>query len=124
MDGHAITTTGDAITLAVMGFLIVFGVLSLTATLVWIVGRFDARWQRSEQVVEQQRLDREPTLDATTAVIIAAAVATHLGGRARVRSVRRLIPAETGTSAWSAQGRATLLGSHAIAGRSGTARRP
>lgn len=123
MEAHGLTSTSDAITLAVVGFVIVFGVLSLTATLVWAVGRFDERWQRNEQVTEQQRSDRDPTIDATTAVLIAAAVATHLGGRARVRSVRRLIPAEAGTSSWSAQGRATLLGSHAITGRSGGSRR-
>lgn len=122
MNGLEITTLGDAITLAAVGFGIVFGVLALTATLVWIVGRFDARWQRREQVAEQQRVDREPTIDATTAVLIAAAVSTYLGGRARVRSVRRLIPTEGGTSAWSAQGRSTLLGSHAITGRSGVQR--
>jgi len=123
MNGLEINTTGDAISLAVVGFGIVFGVLTLTATLVWIVGRFDARWQRREQVAEQQRIDREPTIDATTAVLIAAAVSTYLGGRARVRSVRRLIPADQGTSSWSAQGRATLLGSHAIKGHSGSPRR-
>lgn len=123
MEAHGIEGFGGAVTLAVVGFGIVFGVLALTATLVWLVRRVDAQWQRREQVVEQQRLDRDPTIDATTAVLIAAAVSTYLGGRARVRSVRRLIPAEGGTSAWSAQGRSTLLGSHAITGRSGVHRR-
>ncbi len=124
MEHTAITSTSDAVTLAVVGFLIVFMVLALTATLVWLVGRFDLRWQRHEQVTEQQRTDREPTIDATTAVIAAAAVATYLGGRARIRSVRRLIPAAGEPSTWSAQGRATLLGSHAISGRHGSSRHP
>lgn len=112
-----------ALPLALVGMTIVFCVLAATALLVWLVRRLDERWQRREQVVDQQRVDREPTIDATTAVLIAAAVATHLGGRARIRSVRRLIPALQGTSAWSAQGRATLLGSHAISGRHGIERR-
>ena len=123
MGTHEIHTLGDAITLSVVGFLIVFAVLALTATLVWLVGRFDTGWQRREQVEEQTRVDRDPTIDATTAVLIAAAVTTYLGGRARIRSVRRLIPAGGQPSAWSAQGRATLLGSHAIAGRHGVERR-
>jgi Na+-transporting methylmalonyl-CoA/oxaloacetate decarboxylase gamma subunit len=114
---HLDPTLESAITLAAVGFAIVFLVLSSTALLVFLIRRLDERWQRAEQVVEQQRTDRAPTIDATTAVLIAAAVATMLGGRARIRSVRRLVNPLTSTSSWSAQGRAVLMGSHAISGR-------
>lgn len=109
--------------LALVGLVIVFLVLGSTALMVWLIRRLDEHWQRHEQVEEQRRADRPPTLDATTAVLISAAVATILGGRARIRSVRRLIPAGEGPSGWMAQGRATLLGSHVLSGRSGIERR-
>lgn len=118
---HAIQ---QGLSLAFVGFLIVFLVLASTAWLVWIVRRLDERWQRHEQVEEQRRLDKEPTIDATTAVLIAAAVSTYLVGRTRIRSVRRLIPAGAGPSGWMAQGRSTLLGSHTLSGRGSVERRP
>lgn len=114
---HLDANIESALTLAVVGFAIVFLVLSATALIVFLIRRLDERWQRAEQVIEQQRTDRAPVIDATTAVLIAAAVATLLGGRARIRSVRRLVNPLTSTSAWSAQGRAVLMGSHAISGR-------
>lgn len=114
----------QALGLALVGLVIVFLVLGSTALMVWLVRRLDESWQRHEQVVEQRRTDRPPTIDAVTAVLIAAAVATMLGGRTRIRSVRRLIPAEPGPSGWMAQGRATLLGSHVLRGRGGMERRP
>lgn len=110
-------TLMSALNLAVVGFAIVFLVLSSTALMVFFIRRLDERWQRAEQVVDQQRTDRAPVIDSTTAVLIAAAVATLLGGRARIRSVRRLVNPNASTSAWSAQGRAVLMGSHAISGR-------
>jgi len=124
MHAHGIDTAGEALVLALVGFGIVFGVLSLTATMVWLVGRVDARWQQREALVEQQRVEREPTIDDTTMVIIAAAVVATLGARVRVRSVRRLISPDARTDTWSSHGRATLLGSHVITGRTGVPRRP
>lgn len=112
------------LSLAAIGMLIVFSVLGATALMVWLVRRLDEHWQRHELVREQLRVDRPPTIDVTTAVLISAAVATILGGRARIRSVRRLIPAEPGATGWMAQGRATLLGSHVLQGRGGIERQP
>lgn len=114
----------SGLNLALVGLVIVFVVLSSTALLVWLIRRLDERWQRHEQVQEQRRPDRAPTIDAVTAVLIASAAATMIGGRTRIRSVRRLIPAEPGPSGWMAQGRATLLGSHVLKGRGGIERRP
>lgn len=124
MDGHGIETAVDALSLALVGLVIVFGVLTLTALLVWLVGQVDARWQANEALVVQQRLERDATIDDTTAVLIAAAVVATLGVRARVRSVRRLISPDARTNTWSSHGRATLLGSHVITGRTGVGRRP
>ena len=57
---------------------------------------------------------REPTIDTTTLVLIAAACATVAGGRFRVRRIRRLLPIQTKRTPWSAQGRLILLGSHTV----------
>lgn len=111
------------LSLASVGLLIVFLVLGATALMVRLVRHLDEHWQRHEQVKDQLRKDRTPTIDATTAVLISAAVATILGGRVHIRSVRRLIPAAAGPSGWMAQGRATLLGSHVLKGRGGVTRR-
>ena len=91
------------INLTLVGLIIVFAVLATIAGLVVLLGRLDDRWQAQEREVEQARLSRTPTIDATTAVIIAAAVATYLGGRFRIRSVRRLLPADAPTSGWTLQ---------------------
>ncbi len=108
------------LTLGVVGFGIVFLVLTAISVVVFLVRRLDEGWQHRERIVEIERLERPMTIDATTAVLIAAAVATYLVGRHRIRSVRRLLPADAPTSPWSSQGRAVLQGSHLI-GR--TARR-
>ena len=105
------------VNLTLVGLIIVFAVLATIAGLVVLLGRLDDRWQAQEREVEQARLSRDPTIDATTAVIIAAAVATYLGGRFRIRSVRRLLPADAPTSGWSSTGRAVLQGSHVIGRR-------
>jgi sodium pump decarboxylase gamma subunit len=104
--------------LTLVGLAIVFVVLAFIAGVVSLIGRLDDRWQAREREIDNARLHREPMIDATTAVVIAAAVATYLGGRHRIRSVRRLLPATTSTSAWSASGRAVLQGSHVIIRRS------
>lgn len=68
------------LSLASVGLLIVFLVLGATALMVRLVRHLDEHWQRHEQVKDQLRKDRTPTIDATTAVLISAAVATILGG--------------------------------------------
>lgn len=110
-------TLAYGLNLTLVGLAIVFAVLSAIAGVVSLIGRLDDRWQARERQVEESRLDRPPTIDATTAVIIAAAVATYLTGRHRIRSVRRLLPATATTSPWSASGRAVLQGSHVITRR-------
>lgn len=108
-----------ALNLTVVGMGIVFAVLGFIVMIVAWIGRVDKRWLGREEAHDRASLERPPTIDATTAVIIAAAVATWLGGRFRVRSVRRLMRADAPTSPWSAQGRAVLQGSHVIT-RKGT----
>ena len=109
--------TGLALT--VVGLAIVFGVLGITATIVRLLGTVDRRWQEAERRREVEALERTPTIDNTTAVLISAAVATYLGGRFQIRSVRRLMRTDLPESPWSAQGRATLRGSHVISRRKG-----
>jgi Na+-transporting methylmalonyl-CoA/oxaloacetate decarboxylase gamma subunit len=105
-----------------VGILIVFAVLTLIALLVVLIGKLDARWQDEERRREEASLERTPTIDTTTAVVIAAAAATYVGGRVRVRAVRRLLSPDLEKSPWSVQGRATLQGSHVVSRREGIER--
>ena len=89
--------------LAGVGLGIVFCVLATIAAVVALMGRLDAEWQRREAAHDAEALEREPTLDTTTVVLIAAAVAT-----------RKLLPGDSPQSSWSLQGRMVLQGSHAI----------
>lgn len=98
--------------LALVGLLIVFVSLAIISLVVTAIQRLDQRWQSREARQDQERSEREPTLDSTTLVVITAAVATLLGGRHRIRSVRRIQPVEASGSAWSSHGRAVLHGSH------------
>lgn len=106
------------IQITAVGMGTVFAVLGLIALMVSWIGRLDRRWQRLEEQRGAPQAPPEPRIDELTAVLIAAACATYLGGRFRVRSVRRLPPAEATGGTWSAQGRAVLLGSHVITRRS------
>jgi len=47
-------------------------------------------------------------------VLLSAAVSTIFLGRARIRSVRRLLPTNHIASPWSVTGRSVLQGSHVI----------
>ncbi len=108
-----------ALTLTVVGMGIVFAVLAVIVAVISAIRRLDERWQEREEASDRAALERTPTIDATTAVLIAAAAATYVGGRFRVRSVRRLMRSDALTSPWSAQGRTVLQGSHVIS-RKGT----
>ena len=99
-------------TMTVVGLGIVFSVLTAIAVMVWTLGRLDDRWRRREAEAAATATEREQTIDDTTLVLICAAVATMLVGRNRIRSVRRLLPPDSPSSPWSAQGRAVLMGSH------------
>ena len=101
-------------TLAIVGILIVFGVLALIATVVTLLKRLDDRWLDHEARQSAAALDKEPTIDNTTLVLIAAAAATAAGGRFRVRRIRRLLSPRQKRTPWSAHGRLVLQGSHTV----------
>jgi Na+-transporting methylmalonyl-CoA/oxaloacetate decarboxylase gamma subunit len=103
-----------ALNLTLVGIAIVFAVLAILAGVISLVRRSDEGWKLKEKQQEVEALEKRPNLDATTAVLIAAAVATMVAGRHRIRSVRRLLPQGGKASSWSAQGRAELMGSHSI----------
>jgi len=104
------------LTITVVGLVIVFLVQGSITLFVGLIRRLDARWQQCEEADREAALIRDPSVDRTTLVLIAAAAATMIAGRHRVRSVRRLLPVDSPQSPWSAQGRAVLQGSH-IPGR-------
>jgi Na+-transporting methylmalonyl-CoA/oxaloacetate decarboxylase gamma subunit len=103
-----------ALNLTLVGLVIVFAVLALIAGVVSLVRRLDERWQQKERAVEASRNTRPATIDATTLVILSAAVAALVGGRFQFRSIRRVGSALGEGSSWSQQGRAVLMGSHVI----------
>jgi len=103
----------EAFEISIVGILIVFLVLALTATVVAVIGAFDRRWREREAAEVEASLQAEPNIDVTTLVLISTAVATYLEGRFRIRSVRRVtVPQRSAT--WSAQGRSVLMGSHVV----------
>ena len=100
--------------LALSGIFIVFLVLTLIAMVVALFKRLDDRWQAAEIKAREAAVEKEPTIDETTLVLIAAACATVAGGRFRVRRIRRLLSPRQRRTPWSAQGRLTLQGSHVV----------
>lgn len=106
---------GFEITLVGMG--VVFLALLLVASAIALMSRLDERWQSGERRDEAAAFGKTPTIDTTSLVLIAAAVATVVTGRHRIRAVRRLLPGDSPASAWSAAGRAVLLGSHVVTPR-------
>lgn len=111
MNGHITPEMGS---LTIVGILIVFGVLALIASVVAILKRLDERWQAHEARALESAGDKEPTIDNTTLVLISAAAATAVGGRFRVRRIRRLLSPQQKRTPWSAQGRLVLQGSHSV----------
>jgi len=101
-------------TLTLVGILIVFGVLALIASVVAVLKRLDDRWQDHEARQSSAATDKEPTIDNTTLVLISAAAATAVGGRFRVRRIRRLLSPRQKRTPWSAHGRLVLQGSHTV----------
>lgn len=100
--------------LALVGLLIVFAVQSIIALTISLIRQLDEKWRHQEKAQNAEALDREPTVDALTVVLVSAAAATVLGGRHRIRSIRRLMPADHKRIPWSAQGRSQMQGSHTI----------
>jgi len=108
---------GSIINLVLVGLLIVFSVLTVIAFAVSIVRKIDdffAARADARAAAGKVVTGPEPNLDSVTAVLIAAATATVLQGRHRIRSVRRLLPMDSPRSPWSSQGRLYLQGSHSI----------
>jgi Na+-transporting methylmalonyl-CoA/oxaloacetate decarboxylase gamma subunit len=104
----------EMVSLTLVGILIVFGVLALIAGVVALLKKLDDRWQTHEAVQAEAATDKEPTIDATTLVLISAAAAVAVGGRFRVRRIRRLLSPRQKRTPWSAQGRLILHGTHAV----------
>lgn len=102
----------EGLLLSAVGLGIVFGVLTAIAGCVLVMRRLDDAWQVREARDNEAAFDREPTIDTTTLVVIAAAVTTLFEGRGRIQRIWRLPPSESPTSAWAQQGRSTLQGSH------------
>lgn len=101
-------TLAFGIRFSIIGMSIVFGVLLLIACVVAVMQRLDRLHERSGAPPKPQ------TIDDLTLALIAAATATVLAGRVRIRSIRRVQLQKTVWSPWSLQGRAILLGSHQI----------
>jgi Flp pilus assembly pilin Flp len=103
-----------SLNLTLVGLLIVFGSLTVIAVVVSLVRRVDDGWKKREAAQEQAAMEKEPSIDNLTLVLISAAVATMISGRFYIKRVRRLLPPGAVTGQWSAQGRAILLGSHVV----------
>ncbi len=106
--------SGEIMTLALVGLLIVFFVLTVIALAIALVRKIDDRLLARAAARDEQPAPQDPNIDALTAVLIAAAAATVLKGRHRIRSVRRLLPLDAPRSPWSGQGRLYLQGSHSV----------
>jgi Na+-transporting methylmalonyl-CoA/oxaloacetate decarboxylase gamma subunit len=109
----------EMIALSISGIVIVFLVLALIALVVAGFRRLDEHWAASGGEGAEEALEKEPTIDATTLVLITAACATVVAGRFRVKRVRRLLSPNTAPHALVGRGRVTLQGSHVIQRRRG-----
>lgn len=104
----------ESLALSVVGILVVFVVLALIAIVVGSIRKLDDGWQRKEAEDKVEAFNKEPSIDATTLVLLSAACATVITGRFRVRRVRRLLSPRVRRTPWSAQGRLILQGSHTV----------
>jgi len=106
--------TNEMASLALSGLVIVFSVLALIAAAVGLLKKLDDRWQDHERRLDKEALEKKPTIDDTTLVLITAAAAAVVQGRFRVRRIHRLLSPRRQRTPWSSQGRMTLQGSHAV----------
>ncbi len=102
------------LTFSIIGIAIVFAALMIISLAVSLIRKANEGWEKREEKEEAEALTKEQSIDNTTLVLIAAAAATMIQGRFYIRSVRRLLPANTPGGSWSVQGRAILLGSHVV----------
>jgi len=103
--------------ISLIGMGVVYVGLLLVSGAITLMRRLDERWQAAERRGEADALLAAPTIDSTTLVLVAAAAATMLAGRHRIRGVRRMLPGDGPASAWSVTGRAVLQGSHVVSHR-------
>ena len=104
----------QGLTLTLVGLTIVFLVLGGIALVITLIRRLDERWQHRERREEIEAFGKDPSIDATTLILISAAAATIIQGRFHIRRIRRLPSGAGRSGAWSSQGRSTLQGSHVI----------
>ncbi len=107
-----------ALEFSIVAMLIVFSALALISIVVALIRRLDDRWQKREKAEEAEALEREPSIDTTTLLLITAAAATMIEGRFYIKKVQRLLPREAFHGPWSMTGRAILHGSHVVGKRS------
>ena len=110
-------TLSFGLEISLIGMGVVFLGLLLVTGAITMMRRLDERWQAAERHGEAAALLAAPTVDSTTLVLLAAATATLVAGRHRIRGVRRMLPGEGAASAWSVTGRAVLQGSHVMSSR-------
>lgn len=103
-----------SLSLSLVGIAVVFSVLALMSLVVGGVRKLDDGWQVKEVASAAAAFEKEPTIDATTLVLISAACTTVIAGRFRVRRIRRLLSPRAKRTPWSAQGRLILQGSHSV----------
>ena len=108
----------NALEFSIVAMLIVFSALALISIVVSLIRRLDDKWQRREKAEEKEALNREPSIDTTTLLLITAAAATMIEGRFYIKKVQRLLPREAFHGPWSMTGRAILHGSHVVGKRS------
>jgi Na+-transporting methylmalonyl-CoA/oxaloacetate decarboxylase gamma subunit len=106
--------TSEMGTLTFVGVSIVFSVLTIIALVVTLFKRLDDHWQKQEEEASVRALEKDPTIDTTTLLLISAAAATVVGGRFRVKKIRRLLSPKTKRTPWSNRGRLVLQGSHTV----------
>ncbi len=111
MGGHI---SNEMVLLSFTGAFIVFCVLTMIALVVTLFKRLDDHWQKQEEAKTENALTKEQNIDDTTLLLIAAACATVVGGRFKVRRIHRLLSPKRRRTPWSAQGRLILQGSHTV----------
>ena len=109
--------SSEHLVLALIGLTIVFAVLAVLSAIISLARKLDDRWLARESEDERAASGQPPTIDAITLVLVAAAAATYLRGRYRIRRVKRLLAPDAPSSPWSGQGKLVLMGSHVVRGR-------
>jgi Na+-transporting methylmalonyl-CoA/oxaloacetate decarboxylase gamma subunit len=102
-----------ALTLTLVGMVVVFAVLLALTAMIAIVRWLDLR--PTPPAVLPGPEPEEPTLDDEIVVVIAAAVAAVVAGPHRIQQIRRIPPSQD-SGLWSEAGRAEVHASHRTPG--------